>query len=147
MQTVRSNSKNVAKYKKTRGLAWLPLFFIHSIASCTFRYHPVMHTWDRIGKNFWNFLSKSSHTRWVGPHLTSIHIFKLLLELSRSKTILIKTIVPVNSVEDLKISSNQPIPLFHDHLTGSERKWFATIEAGTFLSHELSAASASWSPS
>lgn len=48
--------------------------------------------------------------------LTCFHVFELLLELLWSKAVLVKSIVPLDLLQHLQVTTYQPITSLHDHL-------------------------------
>lgn len=47
---------------------------------------------------------------------TCVHFFKLLFELIGRQPVLVQTVVPVDPVQNLQVSANQPVATFHHHL-------------------------------
>lgn len=52
---------------------------------------------------------------------TRIHLFELLFELSWSQSVLIQPIIPVDLIQDLQVTPDQPVPTFHHHLRQRQR--------------------------
>lgn len=52
---------------------------------------------------------------------TRIHLFELLFELSWSQSVLIQPIIPVDLIQDLQVTPDQPVPTFHHHLGQRQR--------------------------
>lgn len=48
--------------------------------------------------------------------LTCFHVFELLLELLWGKAVLVKSIVPFDSLQHLQVTTHQPITSLHNHL-------------------------------
>lgn len=57
----------------------------------------------------WLFLS-------VSDSLTCFHVFELLLKLLWSEAVMVKPIIPFDSLQYLQIATYQPVTPFHNHL-------------------------------
>lgn len=55
---------------------------------------------------------------------TCIHFFKLLFEVSGRQSVLIQSVIPVDPVQNLQVSPDQPVSTFHHHLKKkSQQSW------------------------
>lgn len=52
---------------------------------------------------------------------TRIHLFELLFELSWSQAVLIQPVIPVDLIQDLQVTPDQPVSTFHHHLKQRQR--------------------------
>lgn len=68
--------------------------------------------------------------------LTGIHFLEFLPQFSWSETVLIKSIIPINTIKDLQISPYKPVPLLHNHLR-KERKVLVRIIYQLLLSIQI----------
>lgn len=48
--------------------------------------------------------------------LTCFHVFELLLELLWSQAVLVKSVIPFDSLQYLQVTTHQPVTSLHDHL-------------------------------
>lgn len=74
--------------------------------------------------------------------LTCFHIFELLLELLWGEAVLIKSVVPSDSLQHLQVTTHQPITSLHNHLhkaTKRDYQFLLTCNCSYSVSHKITA--------